>query len=216
MAGATVSVPGARARSGRPRLPPARLRRRARDLASRAARFARSVPRAGGPRRATAMASGDNKTDENSPPYQVAQRKDLYELRIYGAYYVAAAPYTNRERGLASLMGYIEGGNEDARVFPATQPLVGSYAEDEDGDLDKRMELSLGAGVTDPPAPTTDGVGVVAAGGGAPRRRRVRGHRHPGARREVSRAVDRRADADGIRLAEPGASASRRTDSCTR
>ena len=66
------------------------------------------------------------------------------------------------------------------------------------------MELSLGAGVTDPPAPTTDGVGVVAAGG-APRRRRVRGHRHPGARREVSRLRTAALDADGIRLAEPGA-----------
>ena len=136
MAGATVSVPGARA--------PARVARASLRLGSGvglatsrpAPRGSRGPSRARAARgRATAMASGDNKTDENSPPYQVAQRKDLYELRIYGAYYVAAAPYTNRERGLASLMGYIEGGNEDARVFPATQPLVMRYAEDEDGEV---------------------------------------------------------------------------------
>ena len=40
----------------------------------------------------------------NAPPYQVAQRKELYELRIYGAYYVCMAPYENREQGLGSLM----------------------------------------------------------------------------------------------------------------
>lgn len=112
--------------------------------------------------------------DENSPPYQVAQRKDLYELRIYGAYYVATAPYVNREQGLASLMGYIEGGNEEEKAFPATQPLMMRYAETsetgEDGEagessLSKSMELSLGAGVSDPPAPTVPGVSVAAAGG---------------------------------------------------
>ena len=206
MAGATVSVPGARA--------PARVARASLRLGSGvglatsrpAPRGSRGPSRARAARgRATAMASGDNKTDENSPPYQVAQRKDLYELRIYGAYYVAAAPYTNRERGLASLMGYIEGGNEDARVFPATQPLVMRYAEDEDGDLDKRMELSLGAGVTDPPAPTTDGVGVVAAGGELLAVVGFEGIATPelvGKYRELLTAA---LDADGIRLAEPGA-----------
>ena len=45
----------------------------------------------------------------------MAKRAELYELRIYESYYVAVAPYTNREQGLASLMGYIEGGNEDER-----------------------------------------------------------------------------------------------------
>ena len=206
MAGATVSVRGARA--------PARVARASLRLGSGvglatsrpAPRGSRGPSRARVARgRATAMASGDNKTDENSPPYQVAQRKDLYELRIYGAYYVAAAPYTNRERGLASLMGYIEGGNEDARVFPATQPLVMRYAEDEDGDLDKRMELSLGAGVTDPPAPTTDGVGVVAAGGELLAVVGFEGIATPelvGKYRELLTAA---LDADGIRLAEPGA-----------
>ena len=113
----------------------------------------------------SARAVASDKTDENSPPYQVAKRAELYELRIYGAYYVAVAPYTNREQGLASLMGYIEGGNEDERTFPATQPLVMRYVDDGDGDFDKRMELCLGAGVSDPPAPTSPGVGVQAAGG---------------------------------------------------
>ena len=91
-------------------------------------------------------------------------RKDTYELRIYGAYYVATASYTsNREQGLASLMGYIEGGNEDETTFPATQPLMMRYVEeDEEGgaggqSLSKSMELSLGAGVSDPPAPTVPG-----------------------------------------------------------
>ena len=56
----------------------------------------------------------------------VPWRKDTYELRIYGAYYVATAPYTsNREQGLTSLMGYIEGGNEDETTFPArSRPLI--------------------------------------------------------------------------------------------
>lgn len=111
----------------------------------------------------TARAASD--TDENSPPYQVAQRKETYELRIYGGYYVARAPYSNREQGLTSLMGYIEGGNESDTTFPATQPLMMRYTEGADGELSKSMELSLGKGVADPPAPTTAGVSVAAAGG---------------------------------------------------
>ena len=61
--------------------------------------------------------------DPDAPPYQVAASKALYELRIYGAYYVTRAGYSNREQGLASLMGYVEGGNERGTVFPATQLL---------------------------------------------------------------------------------------------
>ena len=114
---------------------------------------------------AASSPGGQAGTDENSPPYQVAQRKDTYELRIYGGYYVAAAPYSNREQGIASLMEYVEGGNEDAISFPATQPLIMRYVEDGDGNLGKSMELSLGKGVTDPPAPTAPGVSVAAAGG---------------------------------------------------
>ena len=105
--------------------------------------------------------------DPDAPPYQVAASKALYELRIYGAYYVTRAGYSNREQGLASLMGYVEGGNERGTVFPATQPLIMRYADSEsgDGEFEKTMELSLGANVTDPPAPTTPGVCVAAAGG---------------------------------------------------
>jgi hypothetical protein len=34
----------------------------------------------------------------------VVQRKELYEFRIYGAYYVCMALYENREQGLGSHM----------------------------------------------------------------------------------------------------------------
>lgn len=108
------------------------------------------------------------KTDHHSPPYQVAQRGALYELRIYGGYYVTRAGYAkNREHGLAALMGYVEGGNEEAKTFPATQPLVMRYkdSEENDGGFTKTMELSLGANVVNPPAPTTLNVCVAAAGG---------------------------------------------------
>ena len=149
----------------------------------------------------SARAVASDKTDENSPPYQVA----LYELRIYGAYYVAVAPYTNREQGLASLMGYIEGGNEDERTFPATQPLVMRYVDDGDGDFDKRMELCLGAGVSDPPAPTSPGVGVQAAGGELLAVVGFEGIATPelaGKYRELLATALR---ADGLELAEPDA-----------
>lgn len=158
------------------------------------------------PRASTsARAMASDKTDENSPPYQVAKRAELYELRIYGAYYVAAAPYTNREQGLASLMGYIEGGNEDERAFPATQPLVMRYVDDGDGDFDKRMELCLGAGVSDPPAPTSPGVGVQAAGGELLAVVGFEGIATPelaGKYRELLATAVR---ADGLELAEPDA-----------
>ena len=153
----------------------------------------------------SARAVASDKTDENSPPYQVAKRAELYELRIYGAYYVAVAPYTNREQGLASLMGYIEGGNEDERTFPATQPLVMRYVDDGDGDFDKRMELCLGAGVSDPPAPTSPGVGVQAAGGELLAVVGFEGIATPelaGKYRELLATALR---ADGLELAEPDA-----------
>jgi len=77
----------------------------------------------------------------DAPPYQVAQRKGTYELRIYGAYYVCTAPYAKREQGLASLMGYIEGGNEREQTFPATQPLMMRYTDMDGGEFDKCMFL---------------------------------------------------------------------------
>ena len=128
----------------------------------------RRVP--GSDRRRRVVMGASDKTDENSPPYQVAQSKDLYQLRIYGAYYVARASYSNREQGLASLMGYIEGGNEEQKKFPATQPLIMRYTdvpESSDGvTFEKTMELSLGARVVDPPAPTDTSECYVAAAGG--------------------------------------------------
>ena len=50
-------------------------------------------------RRAPAVIRAATTADADSPPYQVAARKDLYELRIYGGHYVCRAPYNNREKG---------------------------------------------------------------------------------------------------------------------
>ena len=171
---------------------PAERPRRARFAAASSAIAPRVRSRAVSPRARLhlARAVASDKTDENSP-YQVAKRAELYELRIYGAYYVAVAPYTNREQGLASLMGYIEGGNEDERTFPATQPLVMRYVDDGDGDFDKRMELCLGRGcpIHLRQLPRAWGCKLP---GRAPRCRRLRGHRHPGARGQIPRAVGHR------------------------
>ena len=93
----------------------------------------------------------------------MAQRKDLYELRIYGAYYVTRAPYSNREQGLASLMGYVEGGNEEEDV-PRDAAAHHAYVDAPDGGFEKTMELSLGKDATDP-APTVGEARVAAAGG---------------------------------------------------
>ena len=38
----------------------------------------------------------------------------------YGAYYVAATKYENRERGLATLVEYMEGGNAEGAMYPPT------------------------------------------------------------------------------------------------
>ena len=107
MARATVSIPAV---GGAAALASVRSTRRGRRCASP------SIGRAGCDARRRVVVAASDKTDENSPPYQVAQRKDLYELRIYGAYYVTRAPYSNREQGLASLMGYVEGGNEEEEL----------------------------------------------------------------------------------------------------
>jgi len=73
-------------------------------------------------------------------PYDVvnAGSGDSYELRVYGAYYVAATTYENRERGLATLMEYMEGGNAEGAMYPPTQPLTTRYFEG-----GKTMELAL-------------------------------------------------------------------------
>ena len=71
-------------------------------------------------------------------PYDVVGRGDSYELRVYGAYYVAATTYENRERGLATLVEYMEGGNAEGAMYPPTQPLTTRYFEG-----GKTMELAL-------------------------------------------------------------------------
>ncbi|CAL52813.1 SOUL haem-binding protein [Ostreococcus tauri] len=73
-------------------------------------------------------------------PYDVVNggSEDGYELRVYGAYYVAATPYENREEGLATLMEYMEGGNAERAMYPPTQPLTTRYFEG-----GKTMELAL-------------------------------------------------------------------------
>ena len=71
-------------------------------------------------------------------PYDVVGRGDSYELRVYGAYYVAATTYENREHGLATLVEYMEGGNAEGAMYPPTQPLTTRYFEG-----GKTMELAL-------------------------------------------------------------------------
>lgn len=157
-------------------------------------------------RRTHAVTRAATTTDADSPPYQVAAREDLYELRIYGGHYVARAPYNNREKGLAALMSYIEGGNEETKTFPATQPLIMRYTctpgtEDVAG---KTMELSLGAGVTDPPAsvdPTN--VGVAAAGGELVAVVGFEGVATPELAAEYRRLLTTAIESDGLSLAEP-------------
>jgi len=157
-------------------------------------------------RRTHAVTRAATTTDADSPPYQVAAREDLYELRIYGGHYVCRAPYSNREKGLAALMSYIEGGNEETKTFPATQPLIMRYTctpgtEDVAG---KTMELSLGAGVTDPPAsvdPTN--VGVAAAGGELVAVVGLEGVATPELAAEYRRLLTTAIESDGLSLAEP-------------
>lgn len=89
--------------------------------------------------------AGDASTTSSSEydvPYDVVnqqtKKSDGYELRVYGAYYVAATPYENRERGLTTLLEYLEGGNEEGAMYPPTQPLTTRY-----NDEGKTMELAL-------------------------------------------------------------------------
>ena len=89
-----------------------------------------------------AMGGDDDAASSSSTsydvPYDVVGRGDSYELRVYGAYYVAATTYENRERGLATLVEYMEGGNAEGAMYPPTQPLTTRYFEG-----GKTMELAL-------------------------------------------------------------------------
>ena len=122
----------------------ARATTRARTCATRArpshrARASRSSARTTKPR---AMGGDDDAASSSSTsydvPYDVVGRGDSYELRVYGAYYVAATKYENRERGLATLVEYMEGGNAEGAMYPPTQPLTTRYFEG-----GKTMELAL-------------------------------------------------------------------------
>ena len=122
----------------------ARATTRARTRATRTrpshrARASRSSARTTKPR---AMGGDDDAASSSSTsydvPYDVVGRGDSYELRVYGAYYVAATKYENRERGLATLVEYMEGGNAEGAMYPPTQPLTTRYFEG-----GKTMELAL-------------------------------------------------------------------------
>ena len=122
----------------------ARATTRARTRATRTrpshrARASRSSARTTKPR---AMGGDDDAASSSSTsydvPYDVVGRGDSYELRVYGAYYVAATTYENRERGLATLVEYMEGGNAEGAMYPPTQPLTTRYFEG-----GKTMELAL-------------------------------------------------------------------------
>lgn len=195
MARATVSIPAV---GGAAALASVRSTRRGRRCASP------SIGRAGCDARRRVVVAASDKTDENSPPYQVAQRKDLYELRIYGAYYVTRAPYSNREQGLASLMGYVEGGNEEEKTFPATQPLIMRYVDAPDkGGFEKTMELSLGADATDPPAPTVGEARVAAAGGELLAVVGFEGVATPELAGKYRELLTTAVEADGLKVADP-------------
>ena len=117
-----------------------RARTRAtRTRPSHRARASRSSARTTKPR---AMGGDDDAASSSSTsydvPYDVVGRGDSYELRVYGAYYVAATKYENRERGLATLVEYMEGGNAEGAMYPPTQPLTTRYFEG-----GKTMELAL-------------------------------------------------------------------------
>lgn len=120
---------------------------------ARASRSARARRRACARARRRVGASGDDdegrgvgrreddaKRGEYDVPYDVVNAKsdDTYELRVYGAYYVAATTYENRERGLTTLLEYLEGGNVEGAMYPPTQPLTTRYFEG-----GKTMELAL-------------------------------------------------------------------------
>jgi pre-mRNA-processing factor 19 len=107
----------------------------------------------------------DAKRGEYDVPYDVVNAKsgDPYELRVYGAYYVAATTYENRERGLTTLLEYLEGGNAEGAMYPPTQPLTTRYFEG-----GKTMELALlGRRARESiAAPYEDSEVKVVAGGG--------------------------------------------------
>jgi hypothetical protein len=88
----------------------------------------------------SSTSSSSRASGDYDVPYDVvnAGSGDSYELRVYGAYYVAATTYENRERGLATLMEYMEGGNAEGAMYPPTQPLTTRYFEG-----GKTMELAL-------------------------------------------------------------------------
>lgn len=71
-------------------------------------------------------------------PYDVVRKTRTYELRVYGAYFACATSYDTRERGIATLMEYIEGANDEKAVYAPTQPLTTRYAAS-----GKTMELAL-------------------------------------------------------------------------
>ena len=93
-------------------------------------------------RRPVAASSDDGTTTTTEVsyeiPYDVVKKTPTYELRVYGAYTVCATIYENRERGIATLMEYIEGGNAERAMYAPTQPLTTRYSKD-----GKTMELAL-------------------------------------------------------------------------
>lgn len=160
-------------------------------------------------RRSFSLLASTNRSNPDVP-YQVLRVTDTYELRIYAAYYVACAPYSNREQGIASLMGYLEGGNERGTTFRATQPLVMRYVQNPEdknsvGISSKTMELSLGKGVNNPPLSNQENVTVRIAGGELLAVVPFTGIATPELTARWRESLTSALIADGITLAEPGA-----------
>lgn len=112
---------------------------------------------------------GSGATRHSRPSYQVLQKKNYEkgyecELRLYSPYHVIQTSYERRGEGIASLMSYIEGGNEANQWFPPTQPLLMRYKEIPGGGFEKTMEIYL-ADTSNPPPPTTGGVQIDVVGG---------------------------------------------------
>jgi len=143
----------------------------------------------------------------SSPPFSTVQSTPRYELRVYGAFTAACAPYQTRPEGLQRLTEYLEGANAAQARLPATQPVITRYVPSGTA-LHKSMELLVsltGTGLDSAPAPVGEHVSLRAAGGEAVAVVQLFGNVTPdaaaGARAQLLAALS----ADGMALEEEDA-----------
>merc|ERR1711920_935415 len=106
----------------------------------------------------------EGKVPDITLPFDILASKDNYEIRSYPLYPVVSVKYDKRDEGMSSLIAYLEGGNEGAVEYPATQPLVNTYYRTNDGFV-KSMELYLGPKAETPSPPTVPWKQVGTSGG---------------------------------------------------